>query len=207
MKGSEFLRFSKNVKIIATSIVVTLVGAYFFQGCSQTAFKSLSSENQQVLVTPNLLALHDCRFIGVGVLQSRIRNYLLIPEGDVTIVDANGNPTTSYHIATDAGSLGVGNPSLGMPDDLTCTTPKFKAAMAVMIDACAVGMTNANVRAKLFPNGANDLSVVFYAFNGRAPTTDESAAILELTTGMNELQAETAACAVSATTLESLISI
>jgi hypothetical protein len=202
--GSKF-------KIVAGLLGLCLVMVY--QNCSQTGFSALTSNGQSALNsisgTGTAQALEQCQTVSPSVMQSRIKNLLGLPAGDVPVLDVNGNPVVPamYRMASEMSALGVGDPAIGLPNDFSCSTPKFKDQIEIMIDACSLGLQAPAVQTTLFPNGASDYTALYQAFIGRAPTSDESAILQTLTSGMAASAAEPAACAAVASSLQSLISI
>ena len=184
-----------------------------YQNCGQNGFSSLSSSASQPVTSLNTggvagpQALEACQIVSPSIMQSRIKNLLGIAAGDVPVLDDNGNPTSMNRMASELSTLGVGNPSAGIADDFSCSTPKFKDQIEIMVDACTIGLKTAAVQSRLFPNGANDYTALYMAFVGRAPTSDESAVLANLTNGMGTSSAEPAACAAVASSLQALISI
>ena len=204
--GSKF-------KIVAGFFGLCLIMVY--QNCSQTGFSVLSSSGQSALDsisgtgTPPSQALEECQTVSPSIMQSRIKNLLGIPAGDVPVLDSNGVPVVpaTFRMASEMSALGVGDPANGISNDFSCSTPKFKDQIEIMIDACSLGLKTPAVQTTLFPNGASDYTALYQAFIGRAPTSDESAVLQSLTSGMEASAAEPAACAAVAASLQSLISI
>lgn len=194
-----------NLKLVST---VTVLMASFLQGCGQQAFqtKTAGSESSASTATFDSSKI-ECKFVGPSILESRLKSALGISAGDISALDDNGNATNEMRIAKNREVLGAGNSATGKADDFTCATTKFKVSVEVMVDACAVGLADTKVKSDLFPSGLSNFDALYKAFVGRVPTSYESQVIKEAIAGVPSGKAEAAACAVVATSLESLIRI
>jgi hypothetical protein len=178
---------------------------FVFQNCT-SGFDPADGQGR-VEANSVMLAQANCKFVGPDVLSGRLTNLLKITSGDVPVLDDSGNPTGTMRIASNLATLGKGDPVNGVPDDYTCTAPKFKAAVEIMVDACSIGLVNAGTQTFLFPNGPRNFVRIYYAFVGRPPTDQEAALLASATGSMSTLEAEAAACSIVSASLESLISI
>jgi hypothetical protein len=103
-----------------------------------------------------------------------------------------------------AESLGEGNPNAGRPNDYSFSALKGKIATEVFIDACADGLGNANIRSRLFPNGAQDPTVIYERFIGFTPEPAERAALEALASKLSPNTAHAGVCAAVLSSLEGL---
>jgi len=194
---------SRSLLKIATSLIALalFIGVNVFQACSQFSADSDSG----LASVPQMRADASCRFIGVDIMQARLQNIFNIASGDVPVLDDYGNPTGQMRIASNLGTLGQAQN--GLPADYSCSTPKLKVAVAVMVDACHIAVNDRVAETWLFPNGGADYSALYQSLIGRPPTADEISIIQSATSSMAGLQAEEAACAIVASSLEALIAI
>ena len=196
---------------IAISFTAIILG---FQNCGPGGFKAnpvdgkgnfVAASSTTTVVTSKVLS--DCQIVSPDILQSRLKNILGIAAGDVPVLADNGNTTNVMRIASNLTTLGKGDPSTGMADDYSCTTPKFKTMIQVFVDACAIALNDSSVAARLFPNGTGDLNALFTSLLGRGPTADEIAIIVELQGAVSPAQVKAATCGAVASSLASLIVI
>lgn len=191
----------------AVAPLAFLSALLFFQNCADSRLNSASSssESDGVLGAVNVGASKlECRFIGPDVLRDRIQNALGVSAGDVSALDDSGRATSTMRLASQLETLGKADVAAGRLEDASCGTVKFKAAIEIMVDACAVAMSNPANRARLFPSGTNDFGPIFLALTGRRPTLFEAEQVSKAAQGAN---AEAKACAVVASSFESLIRI
>lgn len=188
-----------------TSVLFVIVAG--FQNCAP-AFHHLEQQGKSIQGSLQVSEKMGCKFVGPGVLQDRIINKLGIAAGDFPTLTSSGAENKSVmRLDSNLGALGKGNPVQGTFDDFSCGTVKFKAAMEVMVDACALALSNTGQRQKIFPRGPRDFDELYTRFIGRVPTKEEYQDLLELIDAVPFEKQEAAACAAVASSLESLIVI
>jgi hypothetical protein len=216
-KHNRTLGRRTRIRLIFVSVFALIVVG-FFQNCGgkftvaeltrSVEFSSIENNTTQVPepVTPASSKL-TCQFIGPYILSDRLKITFHILKGDVPVLNPNGTVSTRMRIVESLVALGKGNVNEGRLDDWSCGTTKFKAAVEVMIDACAISLGDMQVSEKLFPSGVSGFDSLYHHLLGRLPTDFESDVLRELMSKMPVDKAKAAACGAVATSFESLIRI
>ncbi len=205
MKGQTRAQKRAGAKFAVWVTMTTILVAY--QNCAETNFNTDRKPNSVGGTITTTSQKMECKFVGPDVLKSRLVNILEIPSGDVSVLNDQGGDTAQQRIQTNLAALGKGSMAAGTFDSYSCGVVRFKAAMEVMVDACAVGMAKQSVRTKLFPNGTNDFDAVYRAFTGRLPTAGEKEDLATLVRALPVAKQEAGACGAVASSLEALIRI
>mgnify|MGYP001125191021 CR=1 FL=1 len=200
----------KSVKGISIFLLLSSVTAAGFQNCGP-GFEALQVAESLTSVAssfPVITEKRGCKFVGPDVLADRIKNKLGIAGGDFPVLNLSGQEDPNVlRLTSNLDALGKGNIAKGTFDDFSCGAVRFKAAMEVMIDACALALKDRNVQNRLFPRGPRDFEEVYRAFIGRSPTDMEHEVLLDLVNSAPVEKREIMACGVVASSFEALITI
>lgn len=188
----------------AGSTILLFIIVIGFQNCAP-AFHNLE---EQTLTSLSISEKMSCKFVGPNVIQDRIRSKLGVMAGDFPTLMANGQENAAVtRLTSSLSALGKGNPSQGTFDDYSCGAVKYKAAMEVMVDACAYALKSTQAKLQIFPRGVHDYEELYMRFIGRVPTHDENQILRDLVDQVDSEKREAAACAAVASSLEALITI
>lgn len=218
-----------NVKFkIAALSIATLSVALLFQNCGNpAAFQAIDTDRGEPNLTENVdtqtggqplqYATKECEFLDVESLSSILRNQFGIAAGDLPMRDPNGNVLRSqtcgtnpsqvedcYYLRDNAAGFGKGDMSRGIPDDYSCSTPKYKLVAELFVHACDQAARNPSVVAGLFPQGINNFDNIYSLLVGRRPYSRENETLQTLVNSVSSGVAELAVCAVVASSLEAV---
>ena len=146
---------------------------------------------------------------GGGSGEPSKKNYAIIsPEAmESILVNVLGVPVTDVSvqkIRDNALALGQADPANGIPGNSAMTALKAKIVLEAMIDGCTLGLQNAQVSQKLFPNGLNNYDTLFKTFTGRAATPEEVQLLDTLKNSVSQTVAPAAVCGAVIASIEPL---
>lgn len=120
-------------------------------------------------------------FIGYNNIESILRIQLALSESSTQ------EAAVFNYLRAHQSDLGVGNFSVGIPDNIRPEPIKFRYLTEIMSDACFLGLLKPQVHGSLFPLvtdtstwTSKSFDVIYLKILGRKPSSEESAALLEL---------------------------
>jgi hypothetical protein len=152
-----------------------------------TEFKSSSSSSTGSATTTGSF-LPTWSFLSYPTIESILKVQLGLDEAI-----AQDALIFSY-LRAHQSELGVGNFSLGMPDNIRAEPIKFRYLTEVISDACYLGLQKQRVYDSLFPSvGAQNnwsersFDIIYLKALGRRPSAAETTTLLELVNSMSSM--------------------
>lgn len=175
---------------LSTSLVTSLTGCY--QGTSLGG--GVGKAGTSTETSPPAETKTNYAMVSPETLQS-----MLITGLGLTAASAPVTKVRNNYVA-----LGGADPAQNVPSNSAYSSLKGKLVFEIFIDGCEMGMSNAAIKNRLFPNGDRDYNAIYLAFLGRSPTDDEKQVLDDLHNMVSDQIAPAAICGALLASVEPL---
>ncbi len=196
--------------LMLLSILMMSSTGFIYQNCAP--FESLQKTESLASNAVNDFTSSElsCRFIGGNALSTVLTNTLGLPEGDVAMLNEQGEPLKSNNCKSFNHQNG-GRDCLYLSEysnelsTQSCNTSTFRLVAQIYTNACAESLSQEENVNRLCPQGSDNYTTIHQAFTGRTPRGDEIQILKELSKEFEvEQEKMTAVCAAIGSSLASI---